>query len=454
MRKALFIFALLCLSIIPLNAFAKTFNAESVTLDNGLQLVVIPNHRAPVVTHMVWYKVGAADEPMGSSGMAHYFEHLMFKGTNTVAPGDFSKIVKELGGNDNAFTSQDYTAYFQSISVEHLEKMMKMEADRMANLHPPTEHFNMEKNVVLEERRQRTENDPRGLFFEQMRSALFTNHPYSIPTIGWMDEIKTYEWEDVKAFYDKWYAPNNAIVVISGDITLKEAEKIARKTYGKLKPKQLPSRQRPFVPPAISETVLVLEHDSIHQENFYHMIIAPSYGNSRQDALALTMLQEILSGGPTTRLYKSLAVEQKKAVSVDLYYNGQMKDYGTLHIAATPVDGGDIKELENLVYAEINNVIKNGVTEEEVKDAIRRIEDSSVFSRDSFSGPANIFGQALTTGNSIDDVENWVDDMSKITAEDVQRVAKTYLDLDNPWLRPRVIGYLKPKTTNEKGQDQ
>ena len=166
------------------------------------------------------------------------------------------------------------------------------------------------------------------------------------------------------------------------------------------------------------------------------------------------MLQEILSGGPTTRLYKSLAVEQKKAVSADLHYNGQMKDYGTIHITATPVDGVDIHELEKLVYAEINNVIKNGVTEQEIKEAITRIEDSSVFSRDSFSGPANIFGQALTTGNSIDDVENWVDDMGKVTVEDVQRVAKTYLDLDNPWLRPRVIGYLKPKTENGKASNQ
>lgn len=453
MRQALLTFALLCLTALPSKAFAKTFNAESVTLDNGLQLVVIPNHRAPVVTHMVWYKVGAADEPMGLSGMAHYFEHLMFKGTNKIAPGDFSKIVKELGGNDNAFTSQDYTAYYQSIAVEHLEKMMQMEADRMMNLKPPADHFASEKKVVLEERRQRTENDPRGLFFEQMRSALFTNHPYSIPTIGWMNEIKTYEWNDVKNFYDTWYAPNNAVVIISGDISLKTAKKLAEKTYGKLKPKELPKRQRQLVPPAVSETTLTLEHDVIHQDSFYHIMIAPSYSNNREDALALTMLQEILSGGPTTRLYKSLAVEQKKAVSTDLYYHGQMKDYGTIHIAATPVEGVDIKELEGLVYAEINNVIKNGVTEQEIKDAVTRIEDSSVFSRDSFSGPANIFGQALTTGNSIDDVENWVGDMAKVTADDVQRVAKTYLNIEDPWLRPRVMGYLKPKKNNRKAEE-
>ena len=239
------------------NNYDTTFGAETFMLDNGMQVIVIPNHRIPVVTHMVWYRVGAADELPGLSGMAHYFEHLMFKGTKKLEPGEFSRTVKMLGGRDNAFTGQDYTAYFQSIAVEHLEKVMRMEADRMFNLAPPADHFASEKNVVLEERRQRTENNPKGLFGEQLRNLLFVNHPYGTPTIGWMDEIERYEWTDVKGFYEQWYAPNNAIVIISGDITVEEFKPLAEKIYGTLPAKKLPKRSRPNIPPAIGKTRLL-----------------------------------------------------------------------------------------------------------------------------------------------------------------------------------------------------
>ena len=443
MLKYCFLTILLALITVP--AFAGAFNAESFTLANGMQVVVIPNHRAPVVTHMLWYKVGAADEKPGLSGMAHYFEHLMFKGTNRIAPGEFSKTVKTLGGNDNAFTSQDFTAFYESVAVENLPKIMEMEADRLEHLNPPPDHFASEKNVVLEERRQRTENDPRSLFSEQMMSALFVNHPYGTPVIGWMDEIKTYEWPDVKKFYDQWYAPDNVILVVSGDITADELKPLAEKYYGTLPRKELPPRIRPKVPGANGQTVMTLHHKLIQQPQLQMVFIAPSEATNKQDSLALEVLESILSDGAATRLYKSLVVEQKKATSVNLSYSSSGLDYGKIWISATPADGVAPEALFPLIKAELDKIIQNGVTGQETREAIERLQDQAIYARDSLSGPAMIFGQALTTGSTIEDIENWPEDIGKVTAAQVQKAAGTYLNLDAPWLRPPVIGYLLPE---------
>ncbi len=433
-------------------ASAAVFNAESFTLDNGMKVVVIPNHRAPVVAHMVWYQVGAADEPQGLSGMAHYFEHLMFKGTKKLEPGEFSRIVKSLGGRDNAFTGQDYTAYFQTIAVEHLESMMEMEADRMANLDVPADHFASEKNVVIEERRQRTENDPRSLFFEQMKSALFINHPYGTPIIGWMDEIQKYEWEDVKVFYDQWYAPNNATLVISGDVTAASIRPMAERTYGKLKSKDLPPRKRAFVPPSHGKTTMTLRHERIHQASLNEIYMTPAAKDDKKTDLALQVFQEIMSGGSTTRLYNNLVVEKKKAISVSLAYRGDALDYGTISLSGKPAEGVSLEELQSLLHDEIKDIIQNNVTEAEVKDAIQRLQDSAVFARDSLQGPAMTFGFALAIGKDIDDIENWPENIGRITAADIQKAVTTYLNPDKPWHRQPITGFLLPKTTEQSPQ--
>lgn len=424
---------------------AAVFNAESFMLDNGMRVVVIPNHRAPVVSHMVWYQVGAADEPQGLSGMAHYFEHLMFKGTKKLEPGEFSRIVKSLGGRDNAFTGQDYTAYFQTIAVEHLESMMEMESDRMANLDVPADHFASEKNVVIEERKQRTENDPRSLFLEQMKSALFVNHPYGTPIIGWMDEIEKYEWDDVKVFYDTWYAPNNATLVISGDVTADIVRPMAERTYGRLKPKNLPARIRANVPPSNGDTVMTLRHERIHQPSLSELYVTPAAKNDKKTDLALQVFQEIMSGGSTTRLYNNLVVEQKKAISVSLSYRGDALDYGTASLSGKPVKGVTLEELQELIHNQIRDVIENGVTAEEVSDAIQRLQDSAVFARDSLQGPAMTFGFALAIGKDIDDIENWPENIGKVTASDIQAAVTTYLNPDKPWQRQPITGFLLPK---------
>lgn len=423
---------------------AKTFNAEHFILDNGMQVVVIPNHRAPVVTHMMWYRVGAADERAGLSGMAHYLEHLLFKGTATLAPGEYSKRVRVLGGNDNAFTGQDFTAYFASVSVNNLYEIMQMEADRMMNANPPPEHFKSEKEVVLEERRQRTDNDPRAQFSEQLNSLLFINHPYGTPIIGWMDEIRRYEWPDVKSFYETWYAPNNAILIVSGDMTAERLRPAAQEIYGKLKPKELPPRARPNVPPAPASPLLAFSHDSIRQPVWQSVYLAPTFAQNKQDGLALQLLNEILSGGPTTRLYDSLVVKQKKAVSVGFSYNGTALDYGTLSLSGTPADGVALDELQKLVETKIRDVIENGVTETELREAVERLQSEAIYARDSLAGPAMIIGYALTTGSTLDDVENWPNEIAAVSVDDIRRVAATYLDKDKPWIRPAVTGHMIP----------
>ncbi len=444
----------LALLLLPSHAQAQTFGAEEFTLQNGMQVVVIPNHRAPVVTHMVWYKVGAAEEAPGKSGMAHYLEHLLFKGTEKIAPGEFSRAVKTMGGNDNAFTSQDYTAFFQSISVDHLETVMEMEADRMLNTNPPEDHFKSEKDVVLEERRQRTDNDPRAIFQEQLNSTLYTNHPYSIPVIGWMDEIKLYEWKDVKAFYDQWYAPNNAILVVSGDITAKELKPVAEKTYGTLPRKNVPERLRPQIPPANGDTLLTLRDPSVHQPAIVKTFLAPSESRNRADSLPLQVLSEIMDGGPTTRLYKNLVVDQKKATNVQFYYNATALDYGSISLSAMPATGVTLEELDRLIADEIAKILKDGVSETETKDAIQRLQDEAIYARDSLAGPAMIFGAALTTGSTVADIENWPADIAKVTPEQIKDAAMRYLDETKPWIRPPVTGYMLPAAANDNDHEK
>lgn len=429
----------------PKKAAAKTFNAEHFTLSNGMDVVVIPNHRAPIVTHMIWYKVGAADEKPGLSGMAHYFEHLMFKGTKDMAPGAYSKRIKMLGGNDNAFTSQDLTAYYANISVNNLFDVMQMEADRMQNLNPPPEHFASEKAVVIEERRERTDNDPRSRFGEQLQSMIFVNHPYSKPVIGWMNEIERYEWPDVKTFYDTWYAPNNAILIISGDMTAERLKPAAEEIYGKIPAKKLPPRARPSIPPADGIATLTKQDDDIHQPVWQSVYLAPSFKQNKKDALALQVLQEVISSGPTTRLYDSLVVQQKKAVSVDMGYNATALDYGSITLSGIPADGVSLPELQKLTEKEIKHIIDHGVEQTDVDEAIARIQDDAIYARDSVSGPAMIVGYGLTTGASLEDIENWPNDIAEVTAADVQRVAATYLNRAKPWIRPAVTGYLMPK---------
>lgn len=424
----------------------RVFNAKSFELDNGLQVVLIPNHRAPVVTHMMWYRVGAADENAGETGLAHFLEHLMFKGSPNVAPGEFSKTVKSMGGRDNAFTSSDFTAYYQSVPVSALPTVMRMEADRMQGLLFLEKEILSERDVVLEERRQRTENDPRAYFGEQLSATLFINHPYGNPVIGWFHELDVLDKEPIEKFYKKWYGPNNAVLVVSGDVEMDELRKLAEEYYGSIKPLDtVPPRDWTQVPPLMARANLHMSHKDIKQPLYKRIYRVPSYRQNTEDAHALSVLEEVMNGGYSTRMYQNIVVKKKLASTASLSYYGTAWSDAMVYINAYPLDGVDLKDLEAAIDAEIIDVIENGVTEKEVEEAKIRLMDSAAFARDSLRGPAMIVGQSMITGTSLEDIETWPQHISKVTAEQIQGVAKKYLDPRNYGKSPYVTGYITPQ---------
>lgn len=424
----------------------KVYNAETFTLENGMQVVVIPNHRVPVVTHMVWYKVGAADELYGQSGIAHFVEHLMFKGSENVPPGEFSTRVKMMGGQDNAFTGQDFTAYFQSVSREHLETVMQMEADRLKGLLFPPEDVKSERLVVIEERRERTENDPSGYFYEQLRAMVFPNHPYGHPIIGWLHEVEALTRENVMAFYNQWYAPNNAILIVSGDITEEELRPMAEEIYGNIPSRAVPERNWTEVPPLLGLPRLVMHHDAIRQPSLQRIYRVPSLSMDKPESLALQVLTNILHSGSATRLYKSLVKEQKLASNISFSYSSSAHDESIIWFYATPQDDIPLADIEKAFDAEIMDIIENGVGEQELAEARTRLKDAAIYARDSIKGPAMLVGRALTTGAKLSDVEYWPRDIDTITAEQVQAVAAKYLHPSETGRRPYVTGHLLPAT--------
>ncbi len=434
---------LILFSFIP-SAHAKVFNAETATLKNGLQIVVVPNHRAPLVHHMLWYKVGSAQETAGYSGAAHFLEHLLFKGTDKIAEGEFSKRVRALGGEDNAFTSKDYTAYYQTISKDHLAMVMKMEADRMRNIDPSETAVKTERDVVLEERRQRTDNNPQAQFYEQLQSAIYPNHPYGVPTIGWMNEVQGLQRENALEFYNKWYYPNNAILVISGDVTLGDVLPIAKKTYGKIKPsKYLPERNFPTLPEFNGETRIVFKSEQVKEPLFAKGTRTPSFTGDRQTALALQIIVEALGGGPTTPLYKELVVNQKKAINVSLSYNAEALDVAALWVGATPAQGTSLEDLEKAINDFMMSILETGISEQQIQDAKKRLKNAAVFARDSLATPANIIGQSLTTGLTLEEVENWPESIEGVSQQDIKNALQIAFGEGSE--KRSVTGYLIPE---------
>jgi zinc protease len=424
-------------------ALARIWEPETFTLANGMQVVVVTNRRAPVVSHMVWYKVGSADEPPGRSGIAHLLEHLMFKGTDEIKPGEFSRTIARNGGRDNAFTSWDYTAYFQNIARDRLELVMRMEADRMTDLQLTPEIVTPEVSVVMEERRQRTDNNPQARLNEQLYAMLFVHHPYGTPIVGWMHEIEQLDKQDALEFYRQWYAPNNAVLVVSGDITAAELKPLAEKTFGPIPRSEAGfTRTRTVEPPTEGTRRIVLEDAQVQQPSWQRVWKAPSYTKgAKEHAYALQVLQTIMSGGATSRLYEGIVVEQRKAANVSLWYNPSAYDLGTIGISATPLPGGDVETVEQAVEAELARLIADGVTAEEVETAKKRLVREAIFARDSLQGPAYAFGMALTTGSTVEEVEAWPDRIAAVTPEQVIAAARAVLQTD-----AGVTGILLPKT--------
>jgi zinc protease len=422
-------------------ARAGLFNPETATLANGLQVIVIPDHRVPVITHMIWYKVGAADDPPGKSGIAHFLEHLMFKGTETVPPGEFSKIVARNGGRDNAFTGQDYTAYFQSVAADKLELVMRLEADRMRNLTLTAAEVDPERDVVLEERRSRTDNEPSAILSEQLDAAQFLAHPYGIPVIGWEHEIRGLNTADAIAFYRRFYVPNNAILVVAGDVTMATVRPLAEKYFGAVPSGNPPPRLRPQEPPQRAARRLEMRDPRVRQPNWRRSYLAPSrMSGETQHSLPLRMLAEILGGGSTSRLYRALVVEQKIAAGAGAYYRGFSIDQDRFWVSGTPVPGSDVAALEAAADAVIDEMMRDGVTEDELNRTKAGMLAAAVYARDSLSSAARLFGSALTIGLTVDEVESWPERVEAVTVEQVNAAARYVFDKDRS-----VTGILLPK---------
>jgi zinc protease len=376
---------------------------------------------------MVWYRCGAADEEAGHSGIAHFLEHLMFKGTPTVGPGEFSKIVARNGGEDNAFTFYDYTAYFQTIAVDRLDLIMKLEADRMQNLSLTDDQVYPERDVIVEERRQRIESSPQARLVEAMRYALLPNSPYGRPAIGWKQEMEQLTTADAVAWYKKWYTPSNATLIVVGDVKPDQVKALAEKYYGSIQSHPVPPRIRPQVAPlGGADRRLTLRDENIHQPAFYRMYVAPNYSEkTKKTALALEVFDEIFGTGTTSRLYKALAVKLRVATGVSSSYDDTAIDPIAYDISATPAPGKDVAEVEKAVDDVIQDLLKNGVTDAEVADAKTRLQAQAILARDSLSGPAHSIGEAVATGQSIDDVENWPDNIAAVTTEEVNTAMRS-----------------------------
>lgn len=412
------------------------------TLDNGLQLVVIPDHRAPVVTQTAWYKVGSADDPVGQSGIAHFLEHLMFKGTEKFPAGTLDRLVSESGGDHNAFTTYDSTAYLQTVPADVLPQIMEIEADRMRNLLLPEEVIAAERSVVENERRQVVDFDPGSVLSEEIDATLFQNHPYRVPIIGWAHEIAQLDQKDALGVYERFYAPNNAVVVIAGDVTPEDALKLAEETYGKVpRGPDLPPRQRPQEPTQETSRTVTLLDDRVTTPSFIQSWIVPSYRTAEPgEAEALDVLSAILSNGTLSRLNQELYINSSDASYAATFYDGGAYDYGTFGLTAAPQQGVDLKALEAKAYAEIEKIIENGVTDEELDRVKNRYLRNMIFRLDSAAGVGNYYGSWLVNDMTIEQINNRPNQIRAVTSEDIQSVAKKYL-------RPEVsvTGYLLPK---------
>jgi zinc protease len=420
------------------------------TLGNGLEVVVIPDHRVPVVTHMVWYRVGSADEPPGLSGIAHFLEHLMFKGTEKNPAGKFSKVLATIGAVENAFTTADYTGYYQRVAKEHLREVMAFEADRMTGLVLTDDNVIPERGVVLEEFNMRVANSPEARLGEQVAAALYLNHPYGRPVIGWKHEIEKLNREDALTFYRRFYTPNNAILVVAGDVTADEVKTFAQETYGKV-PRlfDVGPRKRPQEPDPAAVRHVTHADARVAQPSMQRSYLVPSeHGAKPGEAEALDVLAHIIGSGHNSRLHRRLVEERKIAISAGAHYSGTSVDATRFTVYGTPQAGTSLPELESAIDGVIAEVIEHGITEQELTRAKTRLVADAVYAQDNQATMARWYGAALASGFTIEQVKSWPDRIRGVTADAVRDAART-------WLRKQrsVTGYLVkdwPKTEEKK----
>ena len=439
-----FILLLVVAAGLAIPAFAKDNLHPEVynyTLNNGLELVVIPDRRAPVVTHMIWYKVGSADDPPGKSGLAHFLEHLLFKGTSTYPEGTFSAAIAEIGGEENAFTSSDYTSYYQKVAPSALRQMMVFEADRMRNVVLTEEVVAPELEVVLEERSQRVDSNPNAILAEFSQASLYLHHPYGNPVIGWEHEINSLTLEDAIAFYEVWYQPSNAIVVVAGDVEPEQVLIMARETYGKIVSGNTPKRMRLVEPKPVAARKVEYHDKRVSNPSWRRSYLVPSYrtGGNRE-VEALDLLAMILGGASTSRLNSTLVLETQIASYAGAFNHGSARDIASFTVYGEPRGDITLVDLERAIDNEIERIKTDGITQEELDRALKALSRTMIYTRDSQVVLARIYGSELALGGSIEDVHNWLDRLESVSIDDVMLVANKYLRRSRS-----VTSYLRPE---------
>jgi len=412
----------------------------SFTLANGLQVVVIEDHRTPVVTHMIWYRVGSADETQGKSGLAHFLEHLMFKGTEKHPIGEFSKRVIAIGGQENAATSHDYTNFFQRVPKDQLATMMEFEADRMTGLRLKDEDVLPERDVVLEEYNMRVGNSPDARLSEQAMAALYLNHPYGRPSIGWRSEIEKLNRQDALAFYKRFYAPNNATVVVAGDVLPDDVRKIAEATYGKqaANPEIPAQRLRPQEPPPAGPRTVTLADPRVEQPSVRRYYLVPSaHTTSGKETATLDVLAQALGGGANSYLYRALVIDRQLAVGAGGWYLSTALDDSQFAISATPKPGIAFADIEQVMDQVIAGIARDGIRADELDRVKTQLVSSTIYAQDNQVEMARWYGSALVAGESIDDVMAWADNVRGVTSDGVRDAARKWLDK-----KRSVTGYL------------
>lgn len=428
----------------PLSVWADDRVSQFV-LDNGMQVVVIEDRRAASVVHMVWYRVGAADERPGESGLAHFLEHLMFKGTKTLAPGEFSQRVSAQGGSDNAFTSWDYTGYFQRVAADRLDMVMAMEADRMVNLTLAQGDVDTERDVVLEERATRTDSDPGGLFNEQMQAAKYLNHPYGRPIIGWRHEIERLDRDGALRFYREHYAPDNAILIVAGDAGPDEVRALAEKHYGVIPASGvIKGRERPAEPPQIAERRVVYEDARVGQPYVVRSYLAPSRQSGAQaEAAALVVLAQLLGGsGPNSVLARVLEFDRKVAVNTQAFYDPTGYDHSSFSLAVVPAPGVTLAQAEAALDEVLAQFLSDGVNLDDFARIKAQMKAQEIYALDNTMGVARRYGVALTSGLTVGDVIAWPAVLQDVTPEQVMEAARKVLDR-----RQSVTGWLRKEAS-------
>ena len=433
------------LTALMLPLAAQAAEVSTFRLDNGMDIVVLEDHRAPAVVHMVWYRVGSADEPAGVSGIAHFLEHLMFKATDELKAGEFSETVALNGGSDNAFTSYDYTAYFQRVAADRLELMMRMEASRMDRLALVPEDIATERAVVIEERNQRTENDPGALFGEQRRAAQYLNHSYGRPIIGWKHEAENLTLEDAVAFYERHYGPNNAILIVAGDVDPDEVLQLAETYYGPIPPNpNVVPRDRVQEPPHLAERRLIYEDPRVANPYVIRTYLAPERDpGAQEEAAALTLLAEVLGGsGTTSVLAEKLQFETQSALYTSAFYQGLALDDTTFGLVILPSEGMSLDEAEAALDAAVAEFMAEGVDPEDLARIKMQIRAAQIYSEDDMGGLARRYGSGLTSGLTVEDIQAWPAILETVTEEDIlAAAARVFGDRTNSvtgWLRQPV----------------